>query len=110
MGSYGNDQSRAGKCYRISVNGADRDLIVQDINQGGDVPDGNFDIQVADGGFGIYDACTASGTGLPQFWGDDSQWGQRYGGSTSRAGCDKMPQYPVCWSNDMDDMRGAFFP
>ena len=56
VGSYGNDQTRAGKCYRISARDIDRDLIVRVVNQGGDVPDGNFDLQVGDGGFGIFDA------------------------------------------------------
>ncbi len=29
VGSYGNNQARAGKCYRITANGVDRDLLVQ---------------------------------------------------------------------------------
>ena len=55
VGSYGNDQTRAGNCYRVTAGSVDRDLIVQVVNQGGDVPDGNFDLQVGDGGYGAFD-------------------------------------------------------
>ena len=47
---------------------------------GGDVPDGNFDLQMGDGGFGIFDACVSAGTSAPQYDGTASQWGNTYGG------------------------------
>ena len=34
VGSYGSDSSRGGQCYRLTVSGVDKDLIVQVINQG----------------------------------------------------------------------------
>ena len=105
VGSYGNDQTRAGKCYRISATNLDRDLIVQSINQGADVPNANFDLQVGDGGFGLNNACTVGTTSTPQFDGAASQWGAIYGGWTDITGCDNLPQYPHCGSNPQDNMR-----
>ena len=105
VGSYGNDQTRAGKCYRISASGIDRDLIVQVVNQGGDVPDGNFDLQVGDGGYGVFDACVSDGTSVPQFDGSGSQWGAIYGGWGDISGCDKLPQYPHCGAAPQDSMQ-----
>ena len=35
LGSYGKDEKNAGLCYRMSVFGIDRDLIVQIISTGG---------------------------------------------------------------------------
>ena len=58
----------------------------QVVNQGGDVPDGNFDLQMGDGGFGIYNACVSDGTSVPQFDGSASQWGNQYGGWYNRNG------------------------
>lgn len=53
----------------MTFNEVDRDVIAQVVNQGGDVPDGNFDLQMGDGGFCIYDACVSAGTyfNQPQF-------------------------------------------
>lgn len=105
VGSYGNDQTRAGKCYRITASGIDRDLIVQVVNQGGDVPDGNFDLQMGDGGFGAWNACTNSGTSVPQFDGSSSQWGNEYGGWYTRDGCYNLPQWPHCNSSGADNLQ-----
>jgi len=105
VGSYGNDQSRAGKCYRITASGVDRDLIVQVVNQGGDVPDGNFDLQVGDGGYGAFDACVADGTSVPQFDGSGSQWGAIYGGWSDISGCSNLPAFPHCGSAPADNMQ-----
>jgi hypothetical protein len=96
VGSYGNNQARAGLCYRISAASLSKDLIVQVVNQGGDVPDGNFDLQMGDGGYGIFDACVKDGTSMPQFDGTGSQWGNTYGGWDTRAQCSQLPQFPHC--------------
>lgn len=103
VGSYGNNQTRAGLCYRITVASADRDLIVQVVNQGGDVPDGNFDLQVGDGGFGLNGACVQSN--LPQFAGDASVWGAVYGGVDTVDRCAALPDYPICSPKGPDSMR-----
>jgi hypothetical protein len=105
VGSYGNDQTRAGLCYRITASGVDRDLIVQVVNQGGDVPDGNFDLQVADGGYGVFDACVAEGTSVPQFDGSGAQWGALYGGWSDITGCDQLPAHPHCGGDPQDDLQ-----
>lgn len=105
VGSYGNDQTRAGNCYRVTAQGVSRDLIVQVVNQGGDVPDGNFDLQTGDGGYGLFDACVQDGSGVPQFDGVGSQWGAIYGGWSDISGCDNLPVYPHCGANPMDSMQ-----
>jgi len=105
VGSYGNNQVRAGLCYRISLASVDRDLIVQVVNQGGDVPDGNFDLQMGDGGFGIFDACVSAGTSVPQFAGDATAWGDTYGGASTVNQCASLPKYPICSPNAPDSMR-----
>lgn len=64
-----------GLCYRITASRLDRDLIVQIVNSGSDVPNGNVDLQTGDGGFGYYDACTQEGTKMPQFSGTADVWG-----------------------------------
>jgi len=105
VGSYGNDAKRAGKCYRITTDSIDRDLIVQVVNQGLDVPDGNFDLMLADGGFGLFDACTAPASNNPQFYGKSSLWGEVFGGWSTLAGCDSIPERPMCGKLPMDNMR-----
>ena len=51
VGSYSNSAARAGKCYRLSVQGVLLDLIVQNINQGSAAADGNFELIMGAGGF-----------------------------------------------------------
>jgi len=99
VGSYGNQASRAGNCYRITVGGLNTDLIVQVVNSGGDVPDNNFDLQMGDGGFGIFNGCTNDYTPLPQFDGSSANWGDQYGGwGGSKDQCANLPKYPHCSS------------
>jgi len=108
VGSYGNDLSRAGLCYRLTVNGIDRDLIVQVITEGNKVADGNFNVMMADGGFSDeYNACvnTKKNAILPQFPGNLSQWGGNRGGWVNQSGCDLIPEYPICAANRVDNMR-----
>eukprot|EP01035_Chromulina_nebulosa_P039828 gene39828-53860_t len=73
VGSYGNNMTRAGYCYRLSLTSVTKDIIVQVVNQGADVPDGNFDLMVADGGFGLFDACADSVE--PLYKTNGSLWG-----------------------------------
>ena len=61
VGSYSNDPTRAGLCYRITTETIDRDIIAQVITAGGEVPDGNFNIYLADGGLGYQNACSFQG-------------------------------------------------
>lgn len=76
VGSYSSaNPTPGGLCYRITASNLDRDLIVQMVNTGGDVPNGNVDMQTGDGGFGLFDACTIDTTQMPQFPGTASVWG-----------------------------------
>ncbi len=77
------------------------------VNQGGDVPDGNFDLQMGDGGFGIFDACVKDGTAVPQYDGTGADWGNQYGGWYSRSDCYKLPQYPHCNTSNADNMQAC---
>ena len=105
VGSYGNNQARGGLCYRITVSSVDKDLIVQVVNQGADVPDGNFDLMVGDGGFGLFDSCSADGTTLPMYNAPSSVWGEILGGVHNRTDCADLPPYPICGVTPADDMR-----
>lgn len=105
VGSYGNKNVRAGKCYRITATGVDRDLLVQVVNQGGDVPDGNFDLQLGDGGTGLFNACTNAGSGVPQYDGSVNQWGNTYGGWRNILSCENLPSYPHCGVILQDDLK-----
>lgn len=83
VGSYSSaNPTPGGLCYRITAGKLDRDLIVQIVNSGGDVPNGNVDLQTGDGGFGIDDACCAPRTQMPQFSGTAAVWGVRWLNST----------------------------
>lgn len=105
VGSYGNVQSRGGLCYRVSVTSVKKDLIVQVINQGADVPDGNFDLMVADGGFGLYDSCSADGTSVPMYGAPSDVWGELLGGVHNRTKCAGLPDYPICGTTPIDSMQ-----
>eukprot|EP00947_MAST-08B_sp_MAST-8B-sp1_P003107 g3107.t1 len=95
VGSYGSDGSNMGKCYEVDV-GAPKKALLQVINQGGDVATGQFDLQMGDGGFGVFDACAAPTTGgaPPMFAGSKDAFGPQYGGWTSKADCSKLPRTP----------------
>lgn len=69
---------------------------------GGDVPDGNFDLQMGDGGFGLFNGCVYPGTTVPQFDGSVSQWGSEYGGWPYDE-CSNLPAYPHCNSESALD-------
>ena len=50
VGSYSSaNTDPGGLCYRITASSLDRDLIVQIVNSGGDVPNGNVDLQTGEG-------------------------------------------------------------
>lgn len=97
VGSFGGQNTNMGKCYKLNVVGISSPLLVQVINQGGDVQSGQFDLQVGDGGFGIYDACARPTTGgaPPMFDADATSFGNRYGGWQTRSDCAKLPAVPA---------------
>jgi len=93
VGTFGTSQKLGlGMCYRIKVQGVDRDLIVQAINTGGDVQGNQFDLQVGDGGFGANNRCVGCSTSM--FSGSPDVWGDIYGGVRYRDNCSALPLYP----------------
>eukprot|EP00475_Leptophrys_vorax_P024614 TRINITY_DN33_c0_g1_i5.p1 TRINITY_DN33_c0_g1~~TRINITY_DN33_c0_g1_i5.p1 ORF type:complete len:343 (+),score=84.97 TRINITY_DN33_c0_g1_i5:51-1079(+) len=95
VGTYGSssDPIRGlGACYRLKVDGVDRDIIAQSINTGSDVAGNQFDLQVGNGGAGAFNNC--AGKSFSMFPGSYDAWGHQYGGSDNRADCSKLPSYP----------------
>lgn len=70
------------------------DLLVQSINTGSDVAGNQFDLQVGDGGAGIFNTCAgSSGAMFPGPYSEDT-WGHQYGGVDNKAQCKNLPSYP----------------
>jgi len=96
VGSFGSDASNMGKCYKIKIEGVSRTGIFQVINQGGDVSTGQFDLQMGDGGFGIFNGCANPTTdgGKAMYNAPKSAFGNGYGGWSNESGCDNLPMWP----------------
>jgi len=104
VGTYGTSddpQSGLGACYRLKVQGMEKDVIAQSINTGHDVAGNQFDLQMGAGGAGAYNTC--SGDSFSMFPGQKDAWGCQYGGIDSRAACAALPKYP----RDASGMRAA---
>jgi len=103
VGSFGSKDQMAGlgACYRLKVDGVDRDLIVQSINTGSDVQGNQFDLQVGDGGFGANNKCAGSSTSM--YPGGTAEWGDMYGGVKSKSQCAGLPPHPTI----SDPMKSA---
>jgi len=98
VGTFGSQQDKdaLGQCLRITVQGVDKDLIVQAVNTGGDVFSNQFDLQMGDGGFGAFNSCAGDAT-TSMYSGTQDQWGKIYGGWDNKEDCSKLPQYPALW-------------
>ena len=94
-----------GKCLELNVEGVDKPVLVQIINQGGDVKAKNVDLQQMAGGVGLCNALTAftgfpngdssSSSNFPLFEGDNTVWGpKKLGGFDNTDGCASIPSYP----------------
>ena len=96
VGSFGGDGTNMGKCYEVVLGSTSRRGLLQVVNQGGDVASGQFDLQMGDGGFGVFNGCAAPTTGAaaPMFEGDKAAFGPQYGGWTSKADCAKLSPKP----------------
>lgn len=95
VGSYGtadDPQQGLGACYRLTVEGVDRDIIAQSLNTGHDVAGDQFDLQIGAGGAGAFNTC-AGGDGS-MYPGDRSVWGCQYGGIDTREACEQLPPFP----------------
>eukprot|EP00913_Durusdinium_trenchii_P016900 g15888.t1 len=95
VGTYGiaGDRQRGqGACYRLKVEGVDKDIIAQSINTGWDVDGNQFDLQIAAGGAGAFNVCAGSAGSM--FSGGKSAWGCTYGGVDSDEACAALPAEP----------------
>jgi len=99
VGSFGSDdaQKGLGSCVRMKVDGVSKEIIAQSINTGSDVSGNQFDLQVGDGGAGLFNACAGgSNPGVDSmFPGTKDVWGHQYGGVDNRADCANLPAYPA---------------
>lgn len=99
IGTYGNSKETLGACFRISVGGTSKDVLAQSVNTGSDVSGNQFDLQVGDGGAGLFNSCAGgSSPGVnSMFPGPYSldTWGKQYGGVDNRSGCTNLPLYPA---------------
>jgi len=91
VGTWGSAEG-LGACYRMKVDGVDKDIIGQSLNTGHDVAGNQFDLQIGAGGAGAFNTC-AGGPGS-MFPGSREPWGCQYGGVDSREDCAKLPPYP----------------
>ena len=105
VGTFGtNDdvQRGLGACYRVKVGneggGVEKDLLLQSINTGSDVSGFQFDLQIGDGGTGIFNTCAGGGkpghdTMFPGAF-NESIWGKVYGGADTKSQCKNLPSHP----------------
>jgi hypothetical protein len=95
VGTYGVEgdaQRGLGNCYRMTVEGVDRDIIAQSINTGSDVAGNQFDLQMGAGGAGAFDVC--AGASASMYTGTTAPWGCIYGGVDNTTACRALPEYP----------------
>lgn len=100
VGSYGRS-ANIGKCYEFTLDTTWKKFVAQAINEGSDVNHGQFDMQMASGGFGMHNACTAKGRNgrtesgsWPMFNQHARVFGKRYGGHWAMKGCSWVPLSP----------------
>jgi len=92
FGTAADPQSGLGACYRLTVEGVQKDIIAQSINTGHDVAGNQFDLQIGAGGAGAFNTCAGSSRSM--YPGSTDAWGCQYGGVDSRAACAALPPYP----------------
>merc|ERR1712070_367558 len=100
VGTFGTSddaQRGLGSCFRVQVDGVAKDLLLQSVNTGSDVSGNQFDLQVGDGGAGIFNACVGGSTPGQDsmFAGSKESWGHQYGGVDNRAQCSQLPLHPA---------------
>lgn len=95
VGSFGTEddaQQGLGACYKLTVAGVDRPLLLQSINTGSDVDGNQFDLQIGAGGAGAFNTCAGGSNSM--YPGSTVAWGKQYGGVNNRADCQALPPYP----------------
>jgi len=97
VGTYGTSSDKLrglGACYRMKIDGVEKDILVQSINTGSDVQGNQFDLQMGDGGAGAFNNCAGKPWSMfPGPYSADT-WGKIYGGASTRSQCSDLPQYP----------------
>jgi len=101
-----------GNCYRMKVvdtvcGGAadagtplEREIIAQSVNTGSDVANIQFDLQIGNGGTGIFNNCAGNSWSMYPGSFDYDTWGNQFGGcdyrdsSEGSPSCDNLPPYP----------------
>ncbi|KAG5869127.1 hypothetical protein JTB14_023937 [Gonioctena quinquepunctata] len=75
-------------CVLLTFQGelAHKKMLVQVTNAGSDLVVNQFDLAMPGGGVGLSNGCTT------QWNAPADGWGERYGGVTSEAGCDELPE------------------
>ncbi|KAN0064037.1 hypothetical protein ACQY0O_003643 [Thecaphora frezii] len=84
-----NESQTSCACYHAKVNGGKQveDIIFQAINIGGDVNQGNVDLQIPGGGVGAFPQ------GCQRQWNAPATgWGIQYGGVASESDCSQLPE------------------
>jgi len=95
VGTYGTSedpQNGLGACYRLRVEGVEKDIIAQSINTGHDVAGNQFDLQIGAGGAGAFNTC--AGDDASMYPGGRGVWGCVYGGIDNRTACAGLPAHP----------------
>ena len=104
VGTYGTNADPLhglAACYRLRVEGMEKEIIAQSINTGHDVAGTQFDLQIGAGGAGAFNTC--AGDERSMFPGGRDVWGCQYGGVDNRSACASLPPYP----RDDGPMRSA---
>jgi hypothetical protein len=99
FGTADDPQKGIGSCYRLAVKGVKKELVLQSINTGSDVNGNQFDLQVGDGGAGIFNVCAGGSspgkdTMFPGPYSKET-WGNQYGGVDDRSQCANLPPHPA---------------
>lgn len=95
VGTFGIDsdpQRGLGACYRLKVEGVEKDIIAQSINTGTDVAGNQFDLMMGAGGVGSFNNCAGASNSM--FAGGKDVWGCQFGGVDSAAECKQLPSHP----------------
>jgi hypothetical protein len=107
VGSYGFTMENAGKCFRVSRDNSNRDIIMQVISTSETIEDQHdVFVQVADGGLEYEtEACTRQGSFLPMWLGGEVDWGEPINGWDTKEECQNLPEYPICGRSKRDNLQ-----
>lgn len=108
VGAYGTDPTKAGKCYRLSVEDVPKDIIMQVITTEPEnlINKNTVRIQMPNGGLGFDgNACSSYGSRRPQYAVEDDPWGDISIGWKEKDECKLLPDYPMCGKAQEDNLQ-----